>query len=178
MAHASHKFIYHFLLIFLIVLLCMFGMHYALVWLSANTDGTTDKVVFDLDNLFRVNLFVIDLCVLLIVESLLILLFCRFTLPSMGIACVAMVTFLSLRPPIENTQIITRVFSPFIANRYAFLETADAILLFAINTLMLAFLVTVLLKETEINPDSKIDETSKLSESKGTAEEQNKENKG
>jgi hypothetical protein len=104
----------------------------------------------DFDNLFRVNLFIIDLSALLIAESLIILLFYRFTFPSIGISCLAMIVFLSLRAPIEYSRFITRIFSPFIANRYAFLETTDVILLIMINTLMLSFLVTVVIKETEI----------------------------
>jgi hypothetical protein len=150
MPRATHKFIYEFLMIFLIVLLCMFGMHYWLVMYSGSAERDASKMMIDTDNLFKVNLFVIDLCVLMITESLLILLFYRFTLPSIGIACIAMVTVLSLRTPIENTRIITRVFSPFLSNKHAFLETSDFILLLMINTVMLAFLVTVLLKESDI----------------------------
>jgi len=150
MSRTTNKFIYEFLLIFLIMLLCMFGMHYWLVEYTNSPEREASAIMFDTDSLFKANLFVIDLCLLIIAESLLILLFYRFTLPSIGISCIGMVLFLSFRSPIENTRIITNTFSPFISNKYAFLETSDFILLLIINTVMLAFLMTVLLKEAEL----------------------------
>lgn len=149
MPRKYHNFIYEFLLIFLITLLLMFGMHYILVHYAISKEIEGTWAFFDWSNLFKVNLFVINLCILLITETLLILAFYKYTLPSIGISCVTMIFFLSLKSPLENSRIIARIFSPLASNKYAFLDLTDLILILIINTVMISFLVTVLLKECE-----------------------------
>ena len=150
MLHKSHKFIYHFLILFLAVLLAMFGMHYGLVKYSDYLDRVDPGIALDVSRLFKVNLFVIDLCVLVIAETLMILLFHKYTLPSIGIASVLMIVFVSLKDLSISSELITSVFSPFVVNKYAFLRTSDVIMLIIINTLILTFMITVLLKEAEM----------------------------
>lgn len=145
----DHNFIYEFLLIFLITLLLMFGMHYVLVHYAVSKEIEGTWAFFDWNNLFKVNLFVIALCILLVIETLLIVAFYRYTLPSIGISCVSLIIFLSLKSPLENSRIITKIFSPLVSNKYAFLDITDLVLILIINTVMISFLVTVLLKECE-----------------------------
>ncbi len=150
MLHKSHKFIYHFLILFLAILLAMFGMYYGLAKYQDYLDRVNPGTALDVDRLFKVNLFVIDLCVLVIAETLMILLFYKYTLPSIGIASVMMIALVSLKDFSISNELITSVFSPFIENKYAFLGTSDVVMLIILNTLILTFMITVLLKEAEV----------------------------
>ena len=146
----SNRFIWHFLILFLTILLAMFGMYHGLVKYQDYLDRVNPEVALDVGHLFKVNLFVIDLCVLVLVESLMILLFCRYTLPSISTASILIIVLLFLKDlPITN-KLIMRLLSPFAANKYAFLNISDVIVLIMINTLVLTFLITVMLKEAEM----------------------------
>jgi len=146
----SSKFIRHFLILFLTILLAMFGMYHGLVKYQDYLDRVNPNVALDVGRLFKVNLFIIDLCALVIVESLMILLFCSYTLPSISTASILIIILLFLKDlPIAN-KLITRLLSPFAANKYAFLNISDVIVLIMINTLVLTFLITVMLKEAEM----------------------------
>ena len=170
MLDISHKFIYQFLIFFLLVLLAMFGMYYGLVQYMNYVDRANPAVFIDAGRLFKVNLFMVDLCVLVIAESLLILLFCTYTLSSIGVSTVVVVMLLWLKEFSFSSSVITRIFSPFVANNYAFLDTCDAVVLILLNTLLLCFLITVLLKEGELEGIAALKRTRTIQEPEGTVE--------
>ncbi len=149
MLHKSHNFIYHFLILFLAVLLVMFGMYYALLEYSDYVKRESPRVSVDVGHLFKVNLFIIDLCLLMIIETLLILLFYKYTLSSMSVASVLLILFLMASNKWETRRAIVGALTPFISNKTASLDMADALILIIVNTLLLSLLVTVLLKEVE-----------------------------
>ena len=101
------------------------------------------------ERVFKVNLFVIDLCVLVIAETVLIFLFVRFTLPSVGITSFLLIFVLLVKDVPAFRARIDDLLSPFIGNKFAYLDRVDAMVLILINTLILAFLLTVLIKEEE-----------------------------
>jgi len=171
MLHKSHNFIYHFLIFFLAVLLTMFGMYYGLIQYTNYVDRANPAVFINVDRLFKVNLFIIDLCVLVIVESLLILLFYTYPLPSIGVSTAVAVILLWLREFTISSRLITRVFTPFINNRYAFLDTSDVVVLIILNTLLLCFMITVLMREGELEGIERLKKVQTIQESEGTEKE-------
>ncbi len=132
------NFIYHFFILFLIILLSM-GLMF--IWMI----NSESKQNFS--ELFRVNLFIIDLCLLILVETFLIYVFFRFTVISVTISMGLLIVFVSFGKKILTRQKLIQIFSPFADNKYATLGLSDAIILFILNSLILSFLITVILKE-------------------------------
>ena len=131
------NFIYHFSILFLMILLSM-GLMF--IWMI----NSEPKQNFP--ELFRVNLFIIDLCLLILVETFLIYVFFRFTVISVTISMALLILFVIVGGNILNRQKLIQIFSPFVDNKYAALGLSDAIILFILNSLILSFLITVILK--------------------------------
>ena len=146
MTKRADRFAIHFVILFLCVLLAMFGLFH---FMRAN-DGraieqsvfrfTGDKGVFNFTEAFRVNLFLIDLSLLLIVESVLIFIFVRYTVPALVISSGLVLAGRGL----FERETIQRFFVHFMRNEYTALGLGDVGLLFALNALLLAFLVAMM----------------------------------
>ncbi len=137
MLDRTDNFIYHFSILFLIILLSM-GLMF--IWM------TNSESKQNFSELFRVNLFIIDLCLLILVETFLIYVFFRFTIISVTISMGLLIVFMIVGKKILTRHKLIEIFSPFVDNKYATLGLSDAIILFILNSLILSFLITVVLK--------------------------------
>jgi hypothetical protein len=154
MMNRADRFLAHFAILFLCVLLLMFGMF----WFMRANDGraiadtwlkglfpqsAAEGALFNFGEAFRVNLFIIDLSLLLVLESLLILLFVRYTVPALLISCVAMVIAAVFGPELALRDEITRLLAPLVRNNYAALGLRDTAVLLLLNALLLAFMIAM-----------------------------------
>lgn len=101
----------------------------------------------DLTALYRANLFAIDLCLIVLAQTLLITLFVKFTIPATLIATV-IVVFMGLNASQRlRNETMPGFLSQFVTNRYATLSHTDMVLLIILSSLIMAFLVSALLKQ-------------------------------
>jgi hypothetical protein len=104
-------------------------------------------VNLDLTALYRANLFAIDLCLIVLAEALLIILFVKYTLPAAVIGTIAIVFLMTGANQSSRSHFISNLLSGFVTNRYATLSHTDMVLLTILSGLIMAFLVSVLLKQ-------------------------------
>ncbi len=163
MPDKSSNFIYTFFILFLCVLLCMFLMftilvHYDRQGKAGETSSPAsakerqvtaagEAVIRDFTPLYRANLFAIDLCLIVLAEVTLIVLFVRFTIPAALVATAAMVLIMADAAQELRGEVIPRFLSRFVANKYATLSHTDLVLLIILSGLIMAFVVSVLLKQ-------------------------------
>jgi hypothetical protein len=161
MPDRSSKFIYSFFILFLCILLSMFLMFTLMVHYeralpakggSSTVDGDAEEAPdpkggppHDLTALYRANLFAIDLCLIVLAEAALIILFVKFTIPAALLATVAMLFIAADSTYTLRARLIPSFMSQFITNGYATLTHTDLILLIILSGLIMAFLVSVLL---------------------------------
>jgi hypothetical protein len=171
MPGSPNRFIYSFFILFMSVLLLLFILfmvmvHYDRGGRTAGNPSTAygeAREVSDLEGetfrdftkLYRANLFMIDLCLIVLAEAALILLFVRFTIPAVLVATVALliVTANSAQP--LRDKLIPRLLSSFVTNKYATLTYTDLILLIMLSGVIMAFLMSVLLKQAAATPEAK-----------------------
>jgi hypothetical protein len=162
------SFIYTFFVLFLCILLAMFVMFAVMVHYDRNVraeepaSSSVDQMreasetrtlgIRDLTPLFRANLFAIDLCLIVLAEAALILLFVRFTIPATLIATVVILLTTANAVRRLHSELIPKYVSPFVTNRYATLTHTDLMLLIALSGLIMAFLVSILLKQEWAKP--------------------------
>jgi len=166
MLENSRHFIYSFLILFLCVLFLMFGMFAVVTHFDPDVHGgkgfstasekqressAAAKDTFrDLTALYRANLFAIDLCLIVLVETSLIILFVKFTVPAAVVATLLMV-FMTLNVSEEwRSESLQRFFSRFVTNRYATLSHTEMLLLTILSGTIMAFLMSVLLKQPPV----------------------------
>jgi len=163
MPDSSSRFIYSFFILFLCILLSMLVMFTVMLRYDRNArtdkgfstvsgereDGSEVKGdgVRDLTPLYRANLFTTDLCVIVLAEAALILLFVKFTIPATLIATVVMLFMAANSAEKLRGELIPKFASRFVTNRYATLTHSDLMLLIVLSGLIMAFLVSVLLKQ-------------------------------
>lgn len=159
----SSNFLYSFFILFLCVLLAMFLMFTIMVNYDRDTatgessspgsyqEGeipTAREAAFrDLTPLYRANLFAIDLCLIVLTEVSLIVLFVKFTIPAALLATATMVLIMADAADTLRGELIPRFLSRFVSNRYATLSHTDLVLLIILSGLIMAFVVSVLLKQ-------------------------------
>jgi len=154
MMSRADRFLLHFITLFLCVLLLMFAMF----WLMRLNDGraiadtwfkglfpqsAAEGAVFNFGEAFRVNLFILDLSLLLVFESILILIFVRYTVPALLISSAAIVTVAALGRRLALRDEITGLMAPFVRNNYAALGLRDTAVLLLLNALLLAFMIAM-----------------------------------
>jgi hypothetical protein len=162
----SKHFIYSFLILFLCILFVMFAM-FAVVrhfdpdlrsgkGLSTAADkeretSAAKKDTFrDLTALYRANLFAIDLCLIVLVETTLIILFVKFTVPAALVATLVMI-YVTLSMSDEwRSESLQRFFSRFVTNGHATLSHTDMMLLIVLSGTIMSFLMSALLKQSGI----------------------------
>lgn len=169
MPERSSKFIYTFFILFLCILLSMFLMFTAMVHYDRDVRVEGDSSTAfgeareasdskggglpDLTALYRANLFAIDLCLIVLAEAALIILFVKFTVPAVLIATVTMLLMAANSAQQLRGELIPSFVSPFVSNNYATLTYTDLILLIVLSGLIVAFLVSVLLKQSGMQID-------------------------
>jgi hypothetical protein len=167
MLNTSNRFIFGFFAVFLCILLVMFVMFALMVHYDPDSQagealpGDSDESprqpdrkqvdYHDLTPLYRANLFAIDLCLIVMAEMLLIILFVKFTMPATAVA-----TFLILLTTFKAGDVLRRkaasgVLSRLVTNRYATLSHTDMLLLMILSGLIISFAVGVILKQTAEN---------------------------
>ncbi len=178
MPERSSKFIYGFFILFLSILLLMFLMFTIMVHYnrgvgaeekSSTVSGEERDVsevtgggVHDLTALYRANLFAIDLCLIVLAEAALIVVFVKFTLPAVLVATIGLIFMAADTAQSLRGELIPKFVSPFVANRYATLTHSDLMLLIVLSGLVMAFLVSVLLQHAGVKMGG---ETSRESDS-------------
>lgn len=164
MPYTSSKFIYNFFILFLCILLSMFVMFMVMTHYDrdAEAEGGSSKVLgeggkasdvresglSDLTQLYRANLFAIDLCLLVLAEATMILLFVKFTIPATLVATATVVFMTANSSRRLRGELIPEFLSLFVTNKYASLTHTDLVLLMVLSGLIMAFLVSVLLKQS------------------------------
>jgi hypothetical protein len=147
MTRRADRFAVHFAILFLCVLLTMFGLFH---FMRANDGCAIEHSVFkftgeqgqlNFSEAFRVNLFLIDLSLLLILESILIFIFVRYTAPALVISSVLIVGLVAAGRSLLKRGTVVRLFARLVRNDYTALGLHDVVLLFVLNALLLAFLV-------------------------------------
>lgn len=160
MLDSSNRFLYGFFILFLCILLLMLVMVAVMVRYNADTEEEgvpssasekgrekAEAGSRDLTGLYRANLFVINLCLVVLGETLLMVVFVRYTVPATLIATL-IVLFVGFQPSDKlRMEMFPRFMSRFVTNRYATLSHSDLVLLVILNGLIMAFLMSVLLKE-------------------------------
>lgn len=160
MLDSSNRFLYGFSILFLCILLLMLVM--VAVMVRYNADAEKEGVSppasekgreeaeagsQDLTGLYRANLFVINLCLVVLGETLLMVVFMKYTVPATLIATL-IVLFVGFQPNDKlRREMFPRLLSRFVTNRHATLSHSDLVLLVILNGLIMAFLMSVLLKE-------------------------------
>ena len=155
MSSRSNRFVIHFAILFLVVLLLMFALfhfmrHYdgrliANTWLKVLFPGADEQGgILNFAEAFRVNLFLIDLSLILIVESLLIYLFLRYTVPAVIISSAATVALVAAGRHLSDPKAFKLISAWLVRNEYAALGHQDVVLLFMLNALLLAFMVAMM----------------------------------
>lgn len=161
MPDTSSNFIYGFFILFLCVLLSMFLMFTLMVHYdralpvegaSSTVDGDAEEAPdakggspHDLTALYRANLFAIDLCLIVLAEAALIILFVKFTIPAALLATVAMAFMAADSTHTLRGRLTPSFVSRFVTNGYATLTHTDLVLLVILSGLIMAFLVSALL---------------------------------
>ena len=154
MMSRADRFVLHFTTLFLCVLLLMFGMFWFMrlndgraiadTWLKGLfPQSAAQGAVFNFGEAFRVNLFIIDLSLLLVFESILILVFVRYTVPALLVSSGAIVAVAALGPQLALRDQITELLAPFVRNNYAALGLRDIAVLLFLNALLLAFMIAM-----------------------------------
>jgi hypothetical protein len=161
MTKRADRFAIHFAILFLCVLLAMFGLFH---FMRAN-DGraieqsvfrfTNQKGVLNFTEAFHVNLFLIDLSLLLTVESLLLFIFVRYTVPALVISSGLIVGLVAAGHGLVERRTALRLFGRLARNEYAALGIGDVVLLFALNALLLAFLVAMMYHYQQLELDER-----------------------
>jgi hypothetical protein len=150
MTKRADRFAIHFAILFLCVLLAMFALFH---FMRANDGRAIEKSAFrftgqqgvlNFTEAFQVNLFLIDLSLLLIVESVLIFIFVRYTVPALAISSGVIVALVFAGRGLFERGTIQHLFVRFARTEYAALGLGDIGLLFALNALLLAFLVAMM----------------------------------
>jgi len=141
MTRRSERFVLHFAILFLTVLLAMFALFYVM---RANDGRPIEGGTLNFSEAFKVNLFIIDLALLLVIESLLVFLFVRYTTPALVISSAALIALAAFRRRVFDHETATRLFAPFVRNSYARLGLRDAVLLLVLNAVLLAFLIAIM----------------------------------
>ena len=177
MLDTSARFLYRFFILFLSILLLMFVMFAVMVHYDSDMEKTENPVeasgeegelpeqkgggLGDLTPLYRANLFAINLCLIVVAETLLIMLFVKYTVPATLVATLTII-FMTFRAGQRlRSDMIPGVLSPLVTNRYATLSHTDLMLLIILSGLIMAFLMSVLLKEASADrPSEKSQETS------------------
>jgi preprotein translocase subunit SecG len=163
MPEKSSNFLYSFFILFLCILLAMFLMFTIMVNYDRDTatgesfspessqEGkiarASEAAFRDLTPLYRANLFAIDLCLIVLTEVSLIVLFVKFTIPAALVATATMVLIMADAADTLRGELIPRLLSRFVSNRYATLSHTDLVLLIILSGLIMAFVVSVLLKQ-------------------------------
>jgi hypothetical protein len=163
MLDISARFLYLFFVLFLSILLLMFVMFAVMVRYDPdvaakeNAPGASGKarqapegrerVLQDMTPLYRANLFTINLCLIVLAETLLIVLFVKYTVPATLIATIAVVFMTISSSERLRSNVIPGFLSRLVTNRYATLSHTDLMLLMILSGLIMAFLVSVLLRE-------------------------------
>lgn len=167
MLDSSNRFLCGFFILFLGILLLMFVMLAVIGRTGGDPEQGSlapaaaekereqaDETIRDLTGLYRANLFIINLCLVVLGETLLIVVFVKYTVPATLIA-ILMVVFLGIQPSDKlRREVFPSLLSRFVTNRYATLSHSDLVLLVMLNGLIMAFLVSVLLKESLPKPES------------------------
>jgi hypothetical protein len=166
MTSRADTFALQFAILFLSILLAMFllfhlmraydGTRVADTWLRVLFAGSDDadsrsgaadsgsEAVFNFTEAFHVNLFLINLSLLLVVESLLIFLFIRFTVPAMLISCAGVLGVMGFGRGLLTNERLNNLVLLLAHNQYAYLSRRDGAHLFALNALLIAFLVALM----------------------------------
>ena len=135
--------VYRFMLIFLVILMAM-NMFYFLL------DHVSETVFLD-PYLFRTTMFIMLLSIMMIMEILLFMLLKRYTL--LGVLMLCLLVGGILVPSGDGASgksFLFKLIAPFLANKYVRLRSTDILMLLTLNSIILAFLVTILVKQ----PDS------------------------
>ena len=155
MSSRSNRFVIHFAILFLVVLLLMFALFHFMrhydgrliedTWLKVLFAGPDEEgATFNFAEAFRVNLFLVDLSLILIIESLLIYLFLRYTVPAVIVSSAATVALVSAGRHLFDRKIFKLISAWLVRNEYAALGHQDVVLLFTLNALLLAFMVAMM----------------------------------
>jgi hypothetical protein len=148
----ADRFVIHFAILFLTVLLAMFGLYYLLDYYQGTPVEGGGALNFT--DAFRVNLFLIDLSLLLVIESVLILLFVRYTAPALIASSAVVLVFAAVGGrSILGGASITVLLAPLARNGYAALGLRHVVLLLALNALLLAFLVAMMHHYQQLDQD-------------------------
>jgi len=142
MMQRSDRFVIHFAILFLTVLLAMFALFHIMDYY----DGTSVEggAVYNFTEAFHVNLFLIDLSLLLVFESLLILLFVRYTVPALVGSSALVLVLVALGRRVFDQSTIMVIVAPFARTEHAALGHRHVVLLFVLNALLLSFLVAMM----------------------------------
>lgn len=141
MRRRPDRFVLHFAVLFLCVLLAMLALF---LYMRAHHGRPIEGGTLNFTRAFRINLFLINLSLLVVLESLLIFIFVRFTVPAVVISSVAILALVATRPQWFDRGVITRLFVPLVRSPYAALGLSDAVLLFLLNALLLAFMISMM----------------------------------
>jgi len=134
-----------FLLQFAVLFLCVLLMMFALFHLMRAYDGHPMRDgVGSSDEMFHVNLFIIDLSLLIVFECLLILVFIRYTVPALVISTLAVVVLSTVGRQLIDRDTMLVVFARLVRNEYARLDLTDVTFLFLLNALLMAFMVAIM----------------------------------
>ena len=147
----ADKFLLQFAALFLCVLLMMF----ALFHLMRAYDGHPIRGgVLNFDEMFRVNLFIIDLSLLIVFECLLILVFIRYTVPALVISTLVVTVLSTVGRRLIGRDTMLVVFARLVRNEYARLDLTDTTFLFLLNALLMAFMVAIMYHHQALDPTS------------------------
>ncbi|MBN1918566.1 MAG: hypothetical protein JW889_11715 [Verrucomicrobia bacterium] len=155
MTDRTDRFALQFAILFLSVLLAMFllfhvmraydGVQISSTWLRLFFPGPSDDTgVFDFSEAFHVNLFLIDLSLLLVVESLLAFVFVRHTVGALLVSCVGVLGVTGFGRGLMKHESVDNIVLLLTYNSYAQLTRHDGVLLVALNALLLAFLIAMM----------------------------------
>jgi len=155
MISRADRFALQFAILFLCVLLSMFalyhllsaydGFRYAGTWLTFLLgEPQQPDMALNFTEAFRVNLFLIDLSLLLVVESVLIFLFVRYTVQALLISCVGILGITGFGRGLLSHKGVSFVVLMLARNQHTRLEARDAVLLVALNALLISFLIAMM----------------------------------
>jgi hypothetical protein len=136
----ADRFLVHFAVLFLCVLLTMFALFHLM---RINDGRAIDGGVLNFDEAFRVNLFIIDLSLLVVFESLLIFVFIRYTIPALVTSTVLVAVLSTVGRRLIGRGTVLRLFARLVRNEYAALGLSDIMFLFLLNALLIAFVVAI-----------------------------------
>jgi len=145
MIKIDKDFLYRFVLLLLAILLAMNLLFLLLQYIS---QGSSLGLI--LESSFRATFFIMLLCMMVLVEIFLILLLRYYT--AIGVILLSVLMALVLVPSgsgLGMKSCLMRVVGPFLANKYARLLSTDILMLFLLNSLLLSFALTVMLKRPQ-----------------------------